>query len=90
MYRALTGFTTSPDDSFNPVVARNSEVLGSNPDRAGYLSSRLCIYTVLQTVQMTGVCSDVYCTVHHKELLKSLDKSRACPDFWLLSVAILP
>ena len=31
------------DGSFDPVVARNSEVLGSNPGQVGYLSSRLCI-----------------------------------------------
>ena len=33
-----------PDGSFDAVVAQNSEVLGSNPGRFGYLSSGLCIY----------------------------------------------
>ena len=53
------------------VVARNSEVIGfkSRPDRG-------CAYTVLQTVQRSGVCSAVYGTVHYKESLKSFDKSR--------------
>ena len=31
--------------SFDPTVDRKSEVLGSNPGRVGYLSSRLCIYS---------------------------------------------
>ena len=34
----------SPDGSFGPVVARNAEVLGSNPGRVGCSSSSLCIY----------------------------------------------
>ena len=33
-----------PDGSFGPAVPRNSEVLGQNPGRVGYLSSILCIY----------------------------------------------
>ena len=31
--------------SFGPVVARNSGVLGSNPDRVGCLSLELCIHS---------------------------------------------
>ena len=38
---------------------------------------RGCTYTVLQTVQRPGLCSDVYGTVHYKEPLKLFDKSRA-------------
>ena len=41
------------------------------------VSHRGCSYTVLQTVQRHGVCSDVYSTVHYKEPLKLFDKSRA-------------
>ena len=64
------------DCSFGPVVARNAEVLGSNPGRVGCSSSSLCIYTVLQTVQSLGVCCAVCGTVHYKEPLKSFDMSR--------------
>ena len=56
-----------PDGAFDPVVARNSEVLD--------IFHRGCAYTVLQTVQTSGVCSVAYGTVHHKEPLKSFDKS---------------
>ena len=38
---------------------------------------RGCDYTVLQTVQRHGVCSDIYGTVHYKEPLKLYNKSRA-------------
>ena len=34
-------------------------------------------YTVLQTVQQSGVCSAVYDTVHDKEPLKSFDNGGA-------------
>ena len=62
---------TGPDGSFNPVLARNSEVLGSNPDRA-------CACTVhVQAVQIHGVYSAAYGSVHYKEPLKSFDRSRA-------------
>ena len=37
---------------------------------------RVCAHTVLQAVQMPGVCS-VYATVHYKEPLKSFEKRRA-------------
>ena len=63
---------------------KTQELLGSNPGRVCY---RGCAYTVLQTVQMSGVCSDVYGTVHYKESLKLFDKSRA---YSLLSFTILP
>ena len=39
------------------------------------VSHRGCFYTVLQTVQRHGVCSDVYGTVHYKEPLELFDKS---------------
>ena len=66
-------------------------LLGSNPGRVGCLLSRLCIYTVLQTVQMSGVCSDIYGTVHYKESLKLLGYipyflSRYCHDYAVSNV----
>ena len=65
---------TSPDGSFGPVVARNSEVLGSNRGRVGCLSSGLCIYSV---PNCSNACSAVYDPVHDKEPLKSSDKRGA-------------
>ena len=52
---------------------------------------RGCAYIVLQTVQMHGVYSAAYGTVHYKEPLKSF-KIRVghSPGFGLPSVAILP
>ena len=50
------------------------------------VTHRGCTYTVRQTVQRNGVCSDVYGTVHYKEPLK-LFESRALS---LHSFAILP
>ena len=73
----LKGFTysnASSYDSFNPLVARNSDVLGSNPGQVGYLSSRLCIYSA-PNCSKVGVYSDVYGTVHYNEPLKSFDTS---------------
>ena len=52
-------------------------LVGSN------VSHRGCAYTVLQTVQRHGVCSDVYGTMHYKEPLKLFDKSRALSPFLL-------
>ena len=52
-----------PDGSFGPVVARNSEVSGSNPGWVGCLSLGLS-FTVFQTVNRHR--SAVYGTVHHK------------------------
>ena len=50
------------------------------------VSHRGCAYTVLQTVQRHGVCSDVYGTVNYKEPLKLFDKTRAysLPFFTIL------
>ena len=42
-----------------------------------YICHHGCAYTVLQTVQMPGVCRAAYGNVHYKEPLKSFDKSRA-------------
>ena len=39
---------------------------------------RGCAYTVLQTVQRHGVCSDAYGTVHYKEPLKSRLRASFC------------
>ena len=41
-----------------------------------HVCHRSCAYAVLQTVQMPGVRSVVYGTVHYKEPLKALHKSR--------------
>ena len=41
----VSDLLAGPDGSFIPVVAQNSEVLGSNPDRVGCLTSGLCIYS---------------------------------------------
>ena len=38
---------------------------------------RGCAYTVFQTFQRPGVCSDVCGTVYNKDPLKLFDKSRA-------------
>ena len=46
-----------------PVVARNADLLGSNPGRWDF-HHRVCAYTVLQTVQRAGVCSAVRGAVH--------------------------
>ena len=47
--------------------------------------------TVLQTVQMYGVYSAAYGTVHYKEPLKSFEiRVGHSTGFGLLSVAILP
>ena len=59
-----------PDGSSGPVVARHSQVLGSNPGRVGCLS-----YTGIQNVQRPGVYIVVYGTVYHKKPLKLFNKS---------------
>ena len=46
------------DGSFGPVVAQNSEVLGSNSGQIFVIF--VDIYTVLETVQRYGVCGVVY------------------------------
>ena len=52
---------------------------------------RGCAYTVLQTVQMPGVDSSAYGTVHYKEPLNSFEiRVEYSPGFGLPSVAILP
>ena len=51
---------------------------------------RGCAYTVLQTVQMHGVYSPSYGTVHYKEPLKSFEiRVGHSPGFRLSSLAIL-
>ena len=47
------------------------------------VSHRGCAYTVLQTVQRHGVCSEVYGTVHYKEPLTLFDKCRVLSPFLL-------
>ena len=52
---------------------------------------RSCAYTVLQTVQMHGVYSAAYDTVHYEELLKLFEiRVGHSPGFGLPDVAILP
>ena len=77
------------DGSFGPVVARNADVLGSNPGRWD-VRHRVCAYTVLQTLQKPGVCSAVCGTVHYKEPLKSFDMSRVKSRLWASLYEILP
>ena len=51
----------------------------------------VCAYKGLQTVQMHGVYSAVYGTVHYKESLKPFEiRVGHSPGFGLPSVAILP
>ena len=57
---SITSALTGLDGSFVSTGACNLWVPGSNPGRDGYLSSWLCIYTVLQTVQRNGVHSAAY------------------------------
>ena len=58
-------------------------LVGSN------VSHRGCAYTVLQTVQRHGVCSDVYGTMHYEEPLKLFDKSRALVPFFFRDIAMI-
>ena len=52
---------------------------------------RGCAYTLLQTVQMNGVCCAAYGTVHYKEPLKSFEiRVGHSLGFGLPSVTILP
>ena len=60
MYELTMPFqhTCGPNISFDPVVARNSDVPG--------ICHRSCGYTVLQTVQKYGACSAmVMCTIKY-------------------------
>ena len=43
--------------------------LGSNLGRV-LVCHRGCAYTVLKTVEMSGMCSDVHGTVYYKELFE--------------------
>ena len=52
---------------------------------------RGCAYTLLRTVQMNEVYSDIYGDVNYKENLKSIEiRVGHSPSFGLPSVAILP
>ena len=65
------------------IVARNSEVLGSDLGRFGL---GLCTYSVPRS--RPGECSAVYGTVYYKEPLKSFDKSRTyslCRDIAMIA-----
>ena len=75
------------DGSFVSTGACNMEVPGSNLARAGYLSSWLCIYSILQTVQRNWMYSAAYGTEHLKSFEIRMGHS---PGFGLPFVAILP
>ena len=51
--------------AFCPAVTRKLEVPGSSLGRDGYCH-RGFAYTVLQTAQRPGLCSDAYGTAHYK------------------------
>ena len=53
--------------------ACNLEVPGSNPVRAGYLSSWLCIYSAPNCSKAWSVYSAAYATVYCRETLKSFE-----------------
>ena len=53
--------------------ACNLEVPGSNPGRAGYLSSWFCIYSAQNCSKAWSVYSAAYATVYYKEPLKSFE-----------------
>ena len=53
-------------------MALNSK--GSNSGRVGYFVLVDFAYTVLQTVQMPGVCNTLYGNVHCSESLESFNK----------------
>ena len=53
--------------------ACNLEVPGSNPGRAGYLSSWFCIYSAPNCSKAWSVYSAAYATVYYKEPLKSFE-----------------
>ena len=79
--------SAGPDGSFVSTGACNLGRIPVGPN----ICHRGCAYTVLQTVQRPGVCSDVYGTVHYKEPLKSFEiRVGHSPGFGLPSVAILP
>ena len=78
--------TAVPDDSFGPVVARNSEVLGSNPDRDGYLSSVMC--SKLSKGLECAVLLLTLCTI--KNPWSHSRRVEHSPEFGPPSFAILP
>ena len=53
--------------------ACNLEVPGSNPGRAGYLSSWFCLYSAPNCSKAWSVYSAAYATVYYKEPLKSFE-----------------
>ena len=62
VFIAALVFWPVPIGSFSPVLARNSEVLGSNPDWVGYLSLGLCKYSALNCSKVRSVqCCIWYC-----------------------------
>ena len=72
MYISHNSPGAGPDGLFVSTGACNLDVPGSNPGRAGYLLSWLCIYSA-SNFQRHGVYSVAYGTVHCKEALKSFE-----------------
>ena len=83
LYNALA----DPDDSFNRVVARSSEVLSSNRGRVGCLSSRLCLYSVPNSSNAWHAFYDI---VHYNRALRHWIRVVHSPDLGIPSVTILP
>ena len=69
------------------AVVQNSDVLGSNPDRVGYLSSGLCIHSASNCPKACAVLCMVLCTIN-KPSSHSIWVGNS-PDFRLPSVALL-
>ena len=56
--------SAGPDGSYGPVEYQNSEVLGLNPGRVGYVSSKLCMYSALNRSKAWGLqCYLWYCAL---------------------------
>ena len=60
------------------------ELLGSNPDRVGYLLSQLCIHSAPNWSKAWSVQWCVYGTVYYKEPLKLFDKDIGLSPFLFL------
>ena len=79
-----------PDGFFVSTGSCNLEVSGSNPGRAGYLSSWLCINSA-PILYNKYIIIIVHNIVHYKEPLKPFEiRKRHRPGFGFFSVAILP
>ena len=80
----------SPDGSFVSTGACNLGVPGSNPGRAEYLSSWLCIYSAPNCSKVWSVqCCLWYCALQ-RTLAVIRNSPGHSPGFGIPSVAILP